>query len=263
MSGNPLAASAVRRSNQVYYEQVAGRETIACGYAYYSSDYPRVAACNFLGEVLLDDDTPNPSALVDEFYADRGLECHRWAPAAGQSPEQVERLLAPDVFERRESIALLFPPNADYRLDARVRVLGARAMRRAYTAIVGQRSAAQPDLADDLTAVQLERLNDPQYDGFVALLDDEPVGICSVFQVGEIGRICDVFVVEKLRRRGVGAAMVSYAVMTARRWSLRPICAEVPADDEPARALFRKLGFEEGGVIVSFRRRTASEVRAS
>jgi GNAT superfamily N-acetyltransferase len=252
MSDLSPVVSAVRRSDQVYYELVSSRHTIDCAYAYTCGDYPDLAECNFVGEVVLAD-TPDPVALVNAHFAERGLRCHRWEPAAIQSPAPVEALVSPLGFERRETAALGLsrePAPA----QCPVRILGGRAMRRAYTAVVGQRSAAGGRLSDQLARHQLERLNEPQYDAFVALSGDDPVGMVSLLQVGEIGRICDLYVVPDRRGRGVAAALLAHVISTARRWSLRTLCARVALENDAALRVFSRAGLEEHGRIVSFSR---------
>jgi GNAT superfamily N-acetyltransferase len=252
MSRVSTATAAVRRSNQTYLEQVSQSVSLSCGVAYFNPAHPRVPGCNLLGEVLLDDGTPDPVALVQSFYDERHLTCFGWIPAADQDPEAVGRLLEPRGYQRCEKLTYLFPPGGTVSGEEGVRILGARAMRRAYTRMIAERSAEHDDLSDDLTAVQLERLNDPQYDGFVALFEDEPVGIVSVYQVGEIGRVCDLYVARGRRGRGVATALLGQAIQTARRWGLRPICMEVAAQNVPARSLVEKTGFEPGDTIVAY-----------
>jgi GNAT superfamily N-acetyltransferase len=265
MSLGELAGSAVRRSNQVYFEQVSQRETIVCGYAYTSARWPELEDCNFVGEVLLEGAPRAAYDTVERYFAERALTCWRWIPAAIQEPGAVAALLAPLGFRAEASLPYVLARNAVARSPAGLRILGARAMRRAYTELIGLRSREQAGGADaprarDLTDMHLERLNDPQYDAFVARLDDHPVGVVSLLQVGEIGRVCDLFVHREQRRRGIGSALIQYAVATARRWSLCPICAEAPAGDAACRGLLERAGFEAGRAIAVFCRSGATEV---
>ena len=252
--------AAVRRSNQTYFEQTAERVTISCGYAYTRPEYRLLPDCNFVGEILLDDDTPDPVAYVNDYFLKRMTECRRWFPSQQQDPEPVAALVEPLGFERREYIAYGCRDEETGDVDERFRFIGARAMRRAYTSVIEQRSAEFPELADALTTVQLERLDDPRYDGFVALKDDEPVGMIAVYQVGEIGRLCDLFVPGPHRRNGVATALVNYGVQTARRWALRPLCMQIAAHNTAGRALAAKTGFGEDGIIVGFVRPDDAEV---
>ena len=70
--------------------------------------------------------------------------------------------------------------------------------------------------------------------------------------MGLIRRTCDLYVIPPQRHRGVASALLSYAVVTARRWAFQPICAQVEAENAAGRALLTKLGFRESGTIVSF-----------
>lgn len=261
MADSDIATAAVRRSNQQYYEQISHRETLDCGYAYNNAEYAHLPECNFLGEVSFRLAGPDAFETVEAFYREKGLTCACWVPAADQPPEQVAEMLAPHGFARRESIAMLHdgsrPPAA---ADESLRVIGARAMRRAYTRICTERFADYQSPTDELVAAQLERLNDPQYDAFVAMLADEPAGTITVHQVGDIGRIRDIFVVPALRRRGVGLALVAFALATAARWSLRTICTAISVENTIGRTLLTRVGFMEGATIVSFCRPNTGEI---
>lgn len=268
MHANPAAIAAVRRSNQQYFEQVSRRETIGCGYAYVNVEHPRVPACNFLGEFLLDAADPDLLGTVAGFFSNQGATCFGYVPAAQQDVAPVEQLLSPRGFQRRDIIASILPATADPGAPAtnaaspgHPHFVGARAMRRAYLRLIAERSATgdEPD-ETALTQIHGERLNDPQYDAFVAFDPggDEPIGTVTVYQVGEIGRICDLYVARGRRRQNVGRALLAHAAQTARRWALRPICAAVSAKNTAGRALLGAAGFEEGGVIAEFWR---SDVR--
>lgn len=261
MADTDIATAAVRRSNQQYYEQICRRETLDCGYAYYSAEYAHLPECNFLGEVSFRLADSDAFEKVEAFYREKGLTCACWVPAADQPPDEVAQVLAPHGFARRESIAMLHdgsrpPPDGNESL----RVIGARAMRRAYTRICTERFADCQPPTDEFVAAQLERLNDPQYDAFVAMLADESAGTITVHQVGEIGRIRDIFVVPALRRRGVSHALVAFALTTAARWSLRTICTAVSTENTIGRTLLTRVGFAEGGTIVSFCRPNVGEI---
>jgi ribosomal protein S18 acetylase RimI-like enzyme len=262
MSLEIVAAAAVRRSDQVYFEQTARRETLGCGYAYTQPAFPRLASCNFVGELVLESSAEQVCAEVERYFTAAGLTCLRWIPAAGQPVEPLAAALERRGCLRIEALACALSEETAAGPDSRLRILPARAMRRAYTRVVAARSELHPELSEELIAVQLERLNDPQYDAFVGLTEEQPVGMVTVFQVGQIGRICDLFVLPQARGRGYALALLRYAVATARRWSLRPICAQVEATNTAGRSLLRKAGFQEGGTLVSYCHPQAVEVVA-
>ncbi|MFO0840117.1 MAG: GNAT family N-acetyltransferase [Phycisphaerae bacterium] len=261
MNGLTHATLAIRRANQVYFEQVGARTTLNCCYAYVNETHPNLPTCNFVGEVALRGDGAACWDEVQRFFAERQATCSRWIPSAEQLPEELDALLAPHGFVRRESVANILhreaaPP------DPRIRVLAARAMRRAYTQIASRRALEHPRWSDALTSVQLERLNDAQYDAFVALRGDEPLAMAALLQVGEIGRLCDMYVIPEARRQGIGAAMVSYLIATAKRWRLRPIVVDADATNTAGRRLLAQRGFTEDGTIVSLCRADVAEVFA-
>ncbi len=248
----------MRRADQVYYEQICERETIACGYAYRSDRFAEVAECHFVGEVLLE--LCNDSlTVVDTYFTRIGRECSRWVPAADQPAAAVAELLAGRGFERRERVVFAWN-GVERERPGGLRVVGARAMRRSYTRIAEARSAEGGGRADALTQLQLERLNDPQYDAFVALDGDEPVGMISLLQVGQIGRLCDLYVRKEHRRRSAARQLLHAALSAARRWALHPVVAAVEDRNEAGAGLLCGAGFAEAGRIVSFCRAGFVEV---
>ncbi|MCG3127175.1 MAG: hypothetical protein CHACPFDD_02033 [Phycisphaerae bacterium] len=254
MTRNAMALSAVRTSQRAYDEQVGEAETLDCGVAHFSEAYPELPECNFVSEVLLANAATPAEAVaeIQRFYSGRGLCCRRWVPAAEQPPELLAALLEPIGLRPRVSTALLLKPDECGAAHPAVRIVPARAMRRACGAIFEQ-ALGRGDSADAArVAVALERLGQPSYDGFVALRDDAPAGFVAVHQVGEIGRVRELFVCGEHRRGGVGRTLVGYAVATARRWALHPICAAVPSGDEASSAAYRRAGFVAGGELVEF-----------
>lgn len=249
---NPAITAAVRRSDQVLFEQIALRETLACGYAYANPGFPAVPQCHFLAEVMLEGDGSDAADAVDAYYGARGAWCGRWVPARGQALEPLAALLKPRGFERIESVAFGYAPRVAPQPSGRFRILSGRAMSRAFAGIVRQRSAPHGEVAAALAAVQLERLDDAQYEPLVALDGDQPVGMAALLHVGEIGRVCDVYVAPDARRRGVASDLVAGALRTALRWSIPMICAKAPRDDAGAAALLRRAEFEECGTIAAF-----------
>jgi GNAT superfamily N-acetyltransferase len=245
------AVGAVRRSGQVYDELIARRETLRCGHVYSNEQFPDLPSCNFVSEVVLADDG-DPVSEVEQYFAGAGLRCWRWTPAENQRVETLQQVLAPAGYLPEEGLCVVYSHGSEVARSAGVRVLGARAMRRAYTEIVKARSLEIQGPVDQLNAAQLERLNEPAYDAFVGLVADNPVGIVSLLQAGEIGRVCDLFVHPDWRGRGVASSLLSYVLLAARRWALRPVCAEIHRGNAPARGLMRKLGFVESGTHISF-----------
>ncbi len=70
-------ASAVRRSDQIFSEQVGDKTTLDCGVAYFDLQYPHSTQDNALREVWVEqaDAMPAAWAEVEQLYADRGAEC--------------------------------------------------------------------------------------------------------------------------------------------------------------------------------------------
>lgn len=249
---DPAIEAAVRRTSQVWFELTAQRVSLPVGYAYTSRDYPDVPTCNFLGEVLLDpDDAPDPRATVEAYFDDTGRTCNAWIPAAVANADEILELVTGKGFTRDELRTFALPPDAPApAARGEIRLVGARGLRRTFAALAEQRAAELDGPTDQLVACQLDRLNSAQVDAFVGRANGEAVGTVTVFQVGPIGRICDLWVSQAARKQGFGRELLAGAVETARRWALQPICAAIGREHEAGAALLASAGFVEGTPIV-------------
>lgn len=77
----------------------------------------------------------------------------------------------------------------------------------------------------------------------VAVVDDEPAGICKLAIRGDRGWIAGVGVAAPHRGRGLGEALMHGVHEQARARGLREIWLEVLVQNEPAIRLYEKLGY--------------------
>lgn len=250
-----LAVAAVRRSDQKYAELLSAREPVDCGCIHCNPSFPEAPYANFLCDVQTTGLILPTIERIESTFAARGARCYGWIPATGEPIDPLDRLVEPRGYAPRPVAAFIYPltqptPPADGRLS----FVGARALRRTYRGLVESAATAREESAASVAA-HLERLNDPQYDAWVARIDEQPVAIISLLQAGDIGRICDWFVVPEHRGRGIGAAILAYALTAARRWALRTICAACDARDAASTRALKRVGFEYGGEWVEYWRR--------
>jgi ribosomal protein S18 acetylase RimI-like enzyme len=78
----------------------------------------------------------------------------------------------------------------------------------------------------------------------VALLDGEPVGICTVAIRGDQGWVGGLGVALPHRNRGVGVVLMRRALEELRGRGVRDLWLEVLVQNEPAVRLYERLGFE-------------------
>ena len=77
--------------------------------------------------------------------------------------------------------------------------------------------------------------------------DSAPRGFVLAWAAAGDAEILTVAVVPEARRKGVGAALVTSAGVAALVRGASSMHLEVAEDNEAARALYRKLGYEEAG----------------
>ena len=247
--------SSLLRADQAYYAQLAETHALDWGIAFVSNTFSLDPNANQFREVMLEPGTSAAHALaaVNAYFESRDRRCCKWVSAADVDDTDLHRHLIEQGFIYREVRALLLTEWIDVPVPDGVRILPARAMRKSLTAIHDERFD-DPNVTGKIGLCQAaqERLNDPRMDAFVAMLDDQPAGCCTLFEIGDIGRICDLYVRNGNRRRAVGRALVGQVLRLARRLLLRVVCAPVAADNEPALKLFASCGLHPDGSIAEF-----------
>lgn len=254
--------AAVRRSDRALVEQLSEWEPLAFGVAHTSSRHAMLASANQLREVWLADVSAEAAyERAEAYFAERGLTCRLWAPASGQAPEPVERLLLSHGW-RCVDRAAMYLTSMDALTGAvppAIRILPARAMPKAYRqTFAAEGAAANADpvssgtAADAQAEAAIDRLNDSNLDAFVAMADGVPAGRISYLQAGDIARLDDITVLRAFRGRGVGGALVSHVLHLAKRLLPKTIVATAPADCPERVGFLRGWGFEIGGVVRDF-----------
>ncbi|HWL92762.1 MAG TPA: GNAT family N-acetyltransferase [Phycisphaerae bacterium] len=249
--------SAVRRSERAWCEQLGMGESLEFGVAYASTAFPNLREANQLRDAWIADASPSDVYdKVEEYYRERGLVCRMWTPASGQAVEPVEALLLGKGWRRADLLAMgLVSRDTDGLMgDAEsIRVLPARAMRRAYRASRLAASGGDETQAD----AGAERLNDSRYDAFVAVIEGEPVGRVGYLEAGEIGRLADLWVSPGHRGAGVDRALAAHFLQMARRLLPKYVVACVEASDADGRAILEQNGFAAAGELPRFVRNGA------
>ena len=91
------------------------------------------------------------------------------------------------------------------------------------------------------------RLDQPGAEYLVAWEDGEPVGHACIDSREPPPIVQDVYVPEEHRRRGIATTLSEAAEELARSRGHLVICLDVDVENEAARALYTKLGYEETG----------------
>jgi len=247
--------SAIRRCNQVYYELVTDQYNLSCGVAFTSTKYPELATANQVREVVI---PPGGSmaaaqAEVEDHFSGLGLRCRRWVPAATQPPDPLEAYLTAQGYVACPHVAMRLQEIPLFRDVPGVRIVPARAMRRALRQLVLENPYHPPALRNIAAQLELDRLDDPRMDMQIALVEGKPAGYAALLQVGELGGIYNVYVAEPFRRRGVATAMMKSLLALARRLALRTVALEVDAGNGTAQRFYERCGFVAAGSFVDFR----------
>lgn len=263
MASAHSTVGSILRATQAFCQQLCDKQTLDHGIAFYSDRFAGLPEANQFREIVL----PDSSTVADAFreseawFRDHGLTCLRWAPAAGMKSDDWGDFLASHGFAQRTFTAMLLTDRVELQPPPDVRILHARAVRAAFRETVlqpprargttpPQTSGAREWMADACEA----RLDDPQFDMFVALVEKRAAGRAALYQVGDFARIMDFVVLDDFAGRGVERALLDHVLALARRLAMRSVVVQV-SDAEPERCeLFQAGGFTADGRITEFHR---------
>lgn len=83
---------------------------------------------------------------------------------------------------------------------------------------------------------------------FCAAIGGKAMGYAGMWQVCDEGHITNIAVHPEFRSTGVGSALMEILLATAKERCITALTLEVRRSNQNAHALYRKYGFEEGGM---------------
>ncbi len=92
-------------------------------------------------------------------------------------------------------------------------------------------------------------MRENQYAHYIVAEDESGIiGFCGMWLVIDAAQITNVAVVESVRGQGVGEALMREAMRIAREAKMDVMSLEVRVTNTVAQNLYRKLGFQDGGI---------------
>ena len=92
-------------------------------------------------------------------------------------------------------------------------------------------------------------MRENQFAHYLVAEDDTGiVGFCGMWLVIDAAQITNVAVVERMRGQKIGEALMKEAMRVAREANMDVMSLEVRVTNEVAQNLYRKLGFQDGGI---------------
>jgi N-acetylglutamate synthase-like GNAT family acetyltransferase len=259
------SVSSLLRSTQAFCMQLCEKETLDYGIAFFSPDFAALPEANQFREVWIEDPIEIPVAFeqAEHWFAHHNLFCHRWAPAQGAASQQLEGFLDARGFNKRSFRAMVLREWVEIEPAQQVRILPARAMRAAFrdTYLLDETAGAGP-VRKLLADAYDQRLNDPQFDMFVAVIDHKPVGRAALYQVGDVARVVDLAVLKGFESHRVEDALLAHLIAMAKRLQFRHVLAQIEHEDKPRYSWLRRAGFVVDGEITEFERPAPEEFSA-
>jgi [ribosomal protein S18]-alanine N-acetyltransferase len=83
---------------------------------------------------------------------------------------------------------------------------------------------------------------------FVCEVEGEVIGYCGLWVIGEDAQITNIAVHTSARGQKRGEELLSYAMAYAKEMGARHLSLEVRVSNNVAQGLYKKLGFQPGGI---------------
>jgi ribosomal protein S18 acetylase RimI-like enzyme len=251
------SVSSLLRSTQALCMQLCEKETLDYGIAFFSTQFPALPEANQFREVWIEDPIEIPVAFeqAEHWFAHHNLFCHRWAPAQGKASTQLEGFLDARGFSKRVYRGMVLREWVEIEPSPQVRVLPARAMRAAFReTFLRDESVAEGPMRRLLAEANDRRLDDPQFDMFVAMIEGKPAGRAALYQVGDLSRVVDLTVLKGFESQHVEDALLAHLIAMAKRLQFRHVLAQVDHEDKSRYSWLRRAGFVVDGEIAEFER---------
>ena len=92
-------------------------------------------------------------------------------------------------------------------------------------------------------------MRENQYAHYLVAEDEKGIiGFCGMWLVIDAAQITNVAVVERMRGKKIGEALMKEAMRVAREGNMDVMSLEVRVTNVVAQNLYRKLGFQDGGI---------------
>lgn len=253
MSANdPITAA--RRSEQAWCEQICTWESLDYGVAFTCERYPTLKAVQQLRDVWLAD-VSGAEAFdrAEAYFTERGLTCSLWSPASGQAVEPVAAFMNEKGWHR-ESLAVLAWTDSERsptETDCEdVRILPARAMRRAYRSFLESLHAGDEFACD----AAFDRLDDASYEVLLAVRDGTAIARIGYHEVGEFARLRDFSYLSAGDDDAIRRVLIAHFLLRAKRMLPRAVVACVPESSRDEIGFLQSCGFANAGQLDQFRR---------
>ncbi len=262
-SYQPSVASlvrAVRQGNLMLARMTAEETPLDGAIALTNPRRPEVHMANWAGEVHVPTGSLPEQVLdaIEQHFASHGATCWalvgaamEWPPALAAAIRQrgyavpwhsqiwqYHRPALPPA--ARDATASPVPSNT-----AAWQIIPARAayaqIRTLYHAAALQ-YGKESQLVNDLVQSQIDHLDEPRFEMFIARKDGQVVGGAGIVACGPVGVIDNVFTHPDYRRQGIATALLDHVIEHGRRAMFESIVLECREGSE-AESLYRRLSF--------------------
>lgn len=251
-----------QRTERLWTEHLGEAEQLDVGVAVTNPQLPKVRDANRVLEAALPPGVSAEEAVdaVQAHYAERRTSCFAWQMRVGVDSQAVlESHLASLGYRRyAEDVMAYAGTPTTTRHETFLATLPGITVLPTRAAFGHARSLAaetdSPDAEPTLAEARMLHLDDPHCDSLLALQDGRAVGRISVFAVGDIGRIDQVYVARSARRRGLGRLLLNRAMEICARSLFRHVLLTVDPANGPAITLYQGAGFRKIGELVNWTR---------
>ncbi len=241
---------AIKKANAETCAQSAIRTDLDSATALIATDLPDIWDANIAFDIHLPENM-TPQGVYEEItnhYTNNNAKCITWVPNDLECDQKLASLFNSETFECEYSLCMILTRAQTPRsLRDDLQIIPARAMRREYANLHRIAHAHQwgESSADQMAQFQLNTLDSPQLDAFIARLNKQVVAAAGIYSLGEIGIIYEVITHPDHRKKGIMKSLLHHILRHAARCQFKTIALETTPDNIPAINLYQSFGFEK------------------
>jgi len=249
-AGIDVIVRAIKKANASACSQSSTQTDLSGAAAYHHPSFKNIWDANIVYDLRLPEETTpeNLIAEIENHFADNNVTCFNWVPNDLTLDPALASALKKQGLREKSSLCMQLinslnpePPRND------LQIIPARAMRTEYRELsrISHIHDWDESSADNMADFQLNALDDPKLDMFIARLDKQVVAAGGVYTVGEIALLWDIVTHPEHRRKGIMASFLHAVLDHAARCQAKTIALETEPDNAPAINLYRSFGFDK------------------
>lgn len=263
-TGVDALVRAIKKANASTCSQSSTQTDLAGATAFHHPTFKNIWDANIVYDLHIPETTTPEDliAKIENHFANNNATCFKWIPNDLSLEPSLASALKKHGLREESSLCMRLtrslnpnPPRND------LQIIPARALRNEYRELarISHSHDWDESSSDNMADFQLNALDDPKLDMFIARLYKQVAAAAGVYTVGDIALLWNVVTHPNHRRKGIMATFLHAVLNHAARCQAKTIALETAPDNTPAINLYQSFGFEKRIEFQSFTRTPKSD----